>query len=149
MSLLEKIDQDLQASLKAGEKIKRQVLSMTKSALNNYRIEKRKDKLNDEDVITVLGKELKSRLATAEEFAKAGAQDRADQEKQEAKILEAYLPKQLAVEEIQKIVKETLEKLKITDQKQIGKAMGVLSRELKGKADLKKVNEIVRQELKA
>lgn len=147
MSLQENIDKDLVEARKAGEGLKREVLGMVKAALTNFKIAQKKAELSDDDVITVLGKEVKSRRDAAAEFEKVGSSDRAKQEQEEAQLLAAYLPEQMSDDDIEKKVAEVLEKLGVTDQKQMGQVMGALSRELKGKADLKKVNEIVRKKL--
>ena len=149
MTLAERITQDLQAARKSGDAAKRQVLGMAQAALTNARIAKKIDQLPDPDAISVLGKEAKSRRDAAVEFRKGGAEERAQAEESEAKILETYLPAQLSDAEIEKVVTGTLAKLGISDVKQMGKVMGVLSKELRGKADLKKVNALVKSKLGA
>jgi uncharacterized protein YqeY len=149
MSLAEKIDADFKAAFKAGDTAKKEVLNLVRSALSNFRISKKKDTLTDDDVMSVLSRELKQRNDSAAEYRKGGAEEQAKAEEAEAAILATYLPAQMSDEDVQKVVDETLKKMNVTDPKEMGKVMGALSKELKGKADLKKVNEIVRQKLSA
>jgi len=149
MSLVDRVNEDLTAARKAGDATKRQVLGMVVSALTNARIAKKVDTLADGDVLIVLAKEAKSRRDAAAEFRKGGAEDRAKAEEAEAAVVEAYLPAQMSDEELGKVVDATMAKLGITDPKEMGKVMGSLSKELKGKADLKKVNALVKAKLKA
>jgi uncharacterized protein YqeY len=149
VSLVERIDKEVLEALKSGDVAKRQVLGMVKSALTNARIAKKVDALADPDAMVVLAKEAKSRRDAAAEFRKGGAEDRAKAEEAEAAIIETYLPAQMSDAELEKAVTATLDKLKVTDAKQMGKVMGVLSKELRGKADLKKVNAIVKAKLSA
>ncbi|MFO0703025.1 MAG: GatB/YqeY domain-containing protein [Candidatus Andersenbacteria bacterium] len=149
MALADKIKEDTLAALKAGDATKRQVLGMVTSALGNARIAKKVEQLADSDALVVLAKEAKSRRDAAVEFRKGGAEDRAKAEEAEAAIIEAYLPAQMSDADLEKAVAATLAKLKVTDAKQMGKVMGVLSKELRGRADLKKVNALVRAKLGA
>lgn len=149
MSLLSKIDEDIKAALKGGDKVKRQVLSMAKSAINNYRIAKLKDELKDEDIMIVLAKEVKSRIDAAAEYRKAGAEDRAKEEEAEAAILQSYLPAQMSEADVKAAVTAAIAKTGAKSAKEMGKVMGVLSKELRGKADLKLVNQLVKQQLGA
>lgn len=147
MLLVERIDKEVLEALKSGDALRRQVLGMVKSALTNARIAKKVEKLADSDALVVLAKEAKSRRDAAGEFRKGGAEDRAQAEEAEAAIIETYLPAQMSDTELDKAVVATLAKLGVTDVKEMGKVMGVLSKELRGKADLKKVNAIVKAKL--
>ncbi|MFO0704508.1 MAG: GatB/YqeY domain-containing protein [Candidatus Andersenbacteria bacterium] len=145
MTLLEQLDADIKAALKGGEAAKRQTLSMVKSALGNYRIAQRKKELTDADVITVLSKEVKSRKDAAAEFRKGGAEDRAKQEEAEAAMLQKYLPAQMSEADVEAAVKAAIKKTGATSVKEMGKVMGIVSKELKGRADLKAVNQLVKK----
>jgi len=146
-SLEEKISKDLTLALKAGDKKRRQVLSLVKAALANARIAAKKDKLSDEEVITVLAREAKSRKEAAADFRKGHAEERAKDEEAEAAIIATYLPAQMSTDEVEKKVDEVIAKLNATDIKQMGQVMGALSKELKGQADLKMVNQLVQKKL--
>ena len=149
MNLAEKIDADFKAAFKSGDTAKKEVLNLVRSALNNFRIAKKKEKLADEDVMSVLSREVKQRHDSATEYRKGGAEEQAKAEEAEAAILATYLPAQMSDDEVSAVVDAIMKKLGVTDPKQMGKVMGALSKELKGKADLKKVNDIVRQKLSA
>ncbi|MFH0830491.1 MAG: GatB/YqeY domain-containing protein [Parcubacteria group bacterium] len=149
MTLLDRIDDDIKVALKGGDKIKRQVLSMAKAALNNYRIAKLKKELSDEDVTIVLAKEVKSRKDAAAEFRKVGAEERAKEEEAEAALLATYLPAQMSSSEVEAAVKAAIAKVGAKTSKDMGKVMGLVSKELRGRADLKEVNVLVRKLLPA
>jgi len=147
--LIKRIDDEIKSALKAGDTTKRQTLSMVKAALTNFKIAQRKAELTDADVISVLGKEVKSRKDAAAEFRKGGAEDRAKQEEAEIALLSGYLPEQMGSADVEKAVKAAIEKTGAKTSKDMGKVMGVVSKELKGKADLKEVNALVRKLLGA
>lgn len=147
--LLDKINAEITTALKSGDTKTRELLGMVKAAITNARIAKKKDSLTDEEIIAVIAKEAKSRRDAAAEYRKGGAEDRALSEESEAVTLEKYLPAQMSDEDIAKAVDAALSKTGATSAQQMGKVMGVLSKELRGKADLKKVNELVRKKLAA
>ncbi len=149
MALLEQINTEITTALKGGDTRTRELLGMVKAALTNTRIAKKKETLTDDEIMAVIAKEAKSRRDAAVEYRKGGAEDRAKSEEAEAAMLEKYLPAQMSDEEITKAVDGALQKTGVTSAKEMGKVMGVLSKELRGKADLKKVNELVRKKLGA
>jgi len=149
MSLTKDIDQDLIAAIKGGEELAREVLRMLKSALANARIAEKVPQLSPEQEITVLSRELKSRKEAALEYEKVGAADRAKKELTEAAIVEKYLPAQMSEEDLKKAVAAALEESGASEVSQIGAVMGVLAKKLKGKADMKRVNQLVLEQLGA
>jgi uncharacterized protein YqeY len=149
MTLVEQIDQAVKEALKAGDQLTRQVLGTLKAALTNARIAKKVEKLADVDILAVIQREVKSRKDAAAEYRKGGAEDRAKSEEQEIAILAKYLPEQMSAEEIGVEIDAAIKEVKATTAKEIGKVMGVLSKKLRGKADLKEVNAILRKKLTA
>lgn len=147
MTLADQLNKDLLASLKAGDTLRRGVLSLVKSGLTNYKIEQKKDKLSDEDVLKVLARELKSRKEAAKVFRDGGANERAEQEEAEAKILTEYLPKQMSRAELVTKVDAVIEKVGARTIKDTGKVMSVLASELKGAADMGEVSNMVKEKL--
>ncbi|MDD5216548.1 MAG: GatB/YqeY domain-containing protein [Candidatus Omnitrophica bacterium] len=143
MGLEEKISQDLVAAMKAKAELTLSTLRMTKAAITNYRIEKKKEKLDDQDVITILQKQVKQRRESIENFEKAGRQDLADKEKKEMDVLNVYLPQQLNDDEIKALVQKAIGDSQSKSKDDVGKVMKVLMPMVKGKADGRKVNEIV------
>ena len=122
---------------------------MLLSAINYYEIQKGGAgyTATEEDVLTVMGNQAKQRKDSIEQFNQAGRQELADKEQKELEILEVYLPEQMSEEEIKKLVKEAISKTSATSMQDIGKIMGALMPQVKGKADGNLVNTIVRKEL--
>lgn len=147
MGLKEQIPEDIKNALRSKSALELSVLRMLQSALKNKEIDKNKEELTDEDVISVVGAEIKKRRDAAKEFEKVNRPDAADQEKAEIDILMKYMPEQMGEDEIRGIVKKAVEETQAEGMKDIGKVMKVLMPQTKGKADGSVVNTIVREEL--
>ncbi|WP_311564508.1 GatB/YqeY domain-containing protein [Peptoniphilus duerdenii] len=141
MSIKEKLMQDLKAAMKSHDKIKKDTITMVRAAIKQIEVDKRVD-LSDEEVIDIISKQYKERVSSIDEFKRGGRDDLVAQTEEEIKIILEYLPKQLTDEELEDIIKEAIEKLSITDKKQIGELMKEVMPKVKGKADGKKVNSI-------
>jgi len=143
--------EQLQAALKEAminkDNVRRDVIRGLLSAVKQVEVDDRKT-LNAEDTIAVLQKEAKKRRESIDEAVKVGRREIADQEKLELAIIETFLPAQLSREEVATIVQETIAQTGVTSPKEIGKLMGALMPKVKGLADGKLVNEIVRELLK-
>ena len=140
------LKQDYNQALKNHEALKVSTLRMLSSEITNREIELRGEGkvLTDEDILAVLTKEVKKRKESAEIFAKNNRQEMADTENAEIIVIEAYLPKQLPLEEVIEIVKRIKEQSGASDFGSLMKASMV---ELKGKADGKVVGEAVKKVL--
>ncbi len=138
----------LQAALKQAmlnkDNHRRDVIRLLTSAIKQVEVDTRKE-LSADEVMTVLQKEAKKRRETIDEAEKAGRAELAAAEKQELAILEEFLPKQLSRDEIVVLAREAIAQTGVTSAKEMGKLMGVLSPKVKGLADGKLVNEIVRE----
>ena len=143
MKLEETLENDLHQAMKAKDADKLSVLRMVKAALINYKIEKKKESLADEDVVEIVQKQAKQRRESIESFEKASRKDLADKEKKELSILEIYLPKQLSDAEIKTLAQQVIAKTGAKTKAEMGKVMKDLMPLVKGKADGKKVNEIL------
>lgn len=141
MSIKERLMQDLKAAMKSHDKIKKDTITMVRAAIKQIEVDKRVD-LSDEEVIDIISKQYKERVSLIDEFKRGGRDDLVAQTEEEIKIILEYLPKQLTDEELEDIIKEAIEKLSITDKKQIGELMKEVMPKVKGKADGKKVNSI-------
>ncbi len=141
MSIKEKLMQDLKAAMKSHDKIKKDTITMVRAAIKQIEVDKRVD-LSDEEVIDIISKQYKERVSSIDEFKRGGRDDLVAQTEEEIKIILEYLPKQLTDEELEDIIKEAIEKLSITDKKQIGELMKEVMPKVKGKADGEKVNSI-------
>ncbi|KPK41471.1 MAG: hypothetical protein AMJ78_05445 [Omnitrophica WOR_2 bacterium SM23_29] len=147
MTLEEKIEVDLKEALKARDAIRVSTLRMLKAGTKNLAIEKRVEKLEDKDVLSVISKQVKQHRDSIEGFTKGGRQDLVDKEKAELAILEAYMPKQLPPEQLRALIKSTIEKVGAKSKADMGKVMKAVMEEVKGQADGKLVNQIVSEEL--
>lgn len=143
MGLNEKLEADLITAMKAKDGDKTGVLRMVKAALTNYKIEKKKENLEDAEVLEVLGKQAKQRKESLESFEKAGRTELADKERRELAVLQSYLPKELSDEEIKALAQKAIAESGAKGKADLGKVMKVLMPHVKGRADGKKVNEIL------
>jgi uncharacterized protein len=143
MSLLQKIDDDLRAAMKAALSLKVSVLRMAKASAKNRQIEKGSE-LSDDEVVAVLNTLAKQRRESIEQFSGGGREDLAEKERQELEILQSYLPEQMTVEEIERIVIDAIRELSAEGIKDMGKVMRLVMPRLYGTADGKIVNQTVR-----
>jgi uncharacterized protein YqeY len=143
MSLLQKFDDDLKTALKTSDSLKVSVLRMAKAALKNRQIDKREE-LSEEDIISVILTLTKQRKESIEQFSKGGREDLAEKERQELSILQSYLPKQLTIEELDKIIIETIKESSAEGIKDMGKVMRLVMPRVKGAIDGKIVNQRVK-----
>jgi len=103
--------------------------------------------LSDEQATEVLMKAAKQRKESIEQYELGGREDLADAEKEELKIIESYLPEMMDEDEIRKIARKKIEELGASEMSDMGKVMGVLMQELKGKADGSLISSVVKEEL--
>ncbi len=146
MSFLNKLESDFHEALKARCEPELSVLRMVKASLEKEEIaQKKRGKLTEEDVQKIIKREIKGRKEAIGLYEKGGRGDLAEKEKNELAVLEKYLAKQLPEEEIEKIVKEKIEELKVSGPQGMGKVMGAVMKEFQGKADGAIVNQIVKK----
>lgn len=132
MSLKEKLQEDWKCALKSKDKFKANVISMAKAAI--LQVEKTDGvKLNDEDIIGVLAKEVKQRREALVEFEKGNRQDLVESANAEINILMSYLPQQLTEDEIRIIVKDAADSVGASNMKDMGKVMSALMSKVKGR----------------
>lgn len=161
MNLKEKITQDLKVALKGKrelevlvlrqllasilnkEKDKRTKLSKEKEEIRKEELEK-ESQLTDEEIIEVISSENKKRKEAVAEFEKGGRMDLVEKEKAELEILKKYLPEQLSEEEVKKLAKEIIEKIGASSPKDMGKVMGQLIPQVKGRTEGNLVSKIVK-----
>ena len=144
MSLLESLQKDMVAAMKAKDKTKLSTVRMLKAAVTNEQINVGHDLTSDEEV-SVLSRELKQRKDSLEEFKAAGRDQAVADLEAEIAVVESYLPEQLSVDEVKAVVDETIKAVGATSKADFGKVMGVLMPKLKGKADGKLVNATVKE----
>ena len=142
----ERILNDLVSAMKNKDKEILSVLRMVKGAIQLEEINK-KQELNDEDVIAVLSKQIKTRKESIVEFEKAGRTDLIEQTTKEIEILNKYMPEQLSEEEVLNIIDDAFNELKPEKSSDMGKLMGFLTPKLKGKADMSFVSKTIKEKL--
>ena len=149
MDILKKINEDLVTSMKSkedGSELRTSTLRMMKSSIKNAEIAKRgKGELTEEDITGVLSTMVKQRKESVEQYLKANRNDLAEKENKEINIIQVYLPEQLSPEEVDEIIKSTIQEAGITGMKDMGRLMKELMPKLKGKADGKLVSRRVKE----
>lgn len=148
--ILDKINEDYKNAVREKDENKKQTLNFLKSAIKYKEIELRSSskELTDEEVISVIQKEIKKRKEAMELYEKGGRMDLYEKEKTELEILESYLPKQLTEDELKSIIKETIESVGAKSSSDIGKVMKELMPKVKGRADGSIVKKLVEETLK-
>lgn len=144
MSLQQRLDDDLKGAIKSSDKLKTSVLRMLKAAIKNKQVEKNRE-LSEEEVISVISTLSKQRRESIDLFSKGGREDLADKEKQELLVLQTYLPSQLTLEELDRLIVETIQESSAEGVKDMGKVMRLLMPRIKGAADGKLVNQRVKE----
>lgn len=142
--LTERVSADLKLALKERRELELSVCRMLKAEIQKFQADKGVSyEITDDDVISLMGRLVKQRKEAAEQFAAGGAQDRADSELAEVKVLEKYLPAQLSAEDVERIVRETVAEIGASSPKEMGKVMKAVMPKLKGQADGKLVKNVV------
>lgn len=148
MTLKEQLQADLKTAMKEKDKVRKATITMIRAAI--LQVEKdQKVVLDDSAILDIISKQRKQRRDALEDFEKAERDDLIEQTKAEMAVIDAYLPKQLSREEIEAIVDETITETGVQSAKDMGKIMGALMPKVKGLADGKLVNQIVREKLQA
>ncbi len=149
MAIVEQVERDLVAAMKAREELRLSVLRMTKTALKHKQIELGKP-LSDDQAFAVLRSLVKQRRDSVEQFRKGGREDLATKEEAEIEILQAYLPAEASEEEIGAAVAAAIAETGAAGPQDLGKVMKAVMSKLAGKnADGRRVNQVVRAKLGA
>lgn len=161
MALREKIDADFKEAFRNRKEALVSTLRLLLASLKNKELEKRTklsksepiekldelSKLNDQEIIDAIFSEVKKRKDSAAQYKQGNREELAQKEELEIEILSAYLPKQLSEEEITALVKEAIEKTGASGPADLGKVMGALMPQVKGKADGNIISKIVKENL--
>lgn len=143
MSLEKNLEQDYKEAFKGKRELEVSTLRMLRSALKNLAIDKRVPSLEDDDVLSVIKKELKKRQDSLESFRSAGREDLAAKEEAEILVLQKYLPAMISSEELDKIIDNVISQ----GQNNFGLVMKEVVAQAKGRADGKTIQEKVKQKL--
>lgn len=146
MSLKEQLFADLKTAMKEKDTIRKDTIQLIRSGI--LQIEKdNKVELDEEGVIDVISKQLKSRRDSLPDYIKSGREDLIEKLNREMEILLSYLPEQLTEDEIQKIVADAVAQTNAATIKDMGKVMGIVTAKVKGRADMKMVGSLVKKML--
>ena len=147
----EKINDDLKAAMKAGEKERVATLRLVNAAIKSADIEARpsgKDRISDADILTVLAKMVKQRRDSIEQFTSGGRPDLAEKEQAEITVIEAYLPQQMDEAATKEAIAAAIEETGAAGPKDMGKVMGVLKAKYAGQMDFGKASALTKDLLK-
>jgi len=147
MNLESKIMEDIKSAMKAKDKEKLEALRAVKSAILLAKTEKGSQEMDEKAEITLLQKLVKQRKDSAEIFKQQNRQDLYNKEISEAEIISIYLPKQLSDEELAEAIEIIIKSIGASSMAEMGKVMGIAGKELSGKADGKRIAELVKKSL--
>jgi uncharacterized protein len=143
LTILEQVQEDVRTAMKAGERERAAALRMVVDALQQDA------KLGEGDEVAVLQRERKKRLEAVDAYREGGRGEQADVEQTEAELIEAYLPEQLSDAELGELVSAAIEETGATEQSQMGQVMSAVMPKVGGRADGKRVSQVVRERLGA
>ncbi|HLR40735.1 MAG TPA: GatB/YqeY domain-containing protein [Virgibacillus sp.] len=147
MSLMEQLNQDMKQSMKNKEKEKLSVIRMVKASLQNEMIRLGKNKLSEDEELTILSRELKQRKDSLQEYKSAGRNDIVENLESEIIIIQKYMPEQLTDAELEDLIQATIKELNATSKKEMGKVMSAIMPKVIGKADGSRINKLVLKHL--
>lgn len=146
MSLFEQLTQDMKSAMKAGDRNRLSTIRLLRGALKDKAIDKRQE-LTDEEELAVLVSAAKKRKESIKAYTEAGRDDLATKESAELDVIQNYLPQPLSQQELETIVNDIIAKTGAQTMQDIGKVMSAVMQEVKGRADGKAINALVRSRL--
>ena len=146
MTLQERIEAAVRDAMRARDSRRTQTLRMALAAAHNRRIELGRA-LTDDEVVEVVGRQVKQRRESIDVYRGAGRDDRADEEEAESQILTEFLPEQLSPDEIERLVRAAVDETGAASPADVGRVMGRVAPQTKGRADGRAVSEVVRRVL--
>ena len=146
MGLKEQLNEDMKQAMKAKDKNRLSAIRMVRGAVRDKEINS-KVELEDDGVLEVIANQIKKRKDALEQLRKSDRDDLVDAEMEQINILQDFLPAQLSTEEIEAAVTGAIEELGATSMRDMGKVMGTLVPQLRGKADNSVISQIVKQKL--
>jgi len=147
MSLEDKISQDYVQAMKARDSFSSSVLSFLRAQIKNVKVDKRLEAVSDEEVISVIKKQVKQRLDSITQFKAGGREDLAQKEEKELVILKTYLPAEMPLEKLTSIVEEVLKASGASSIKDMGRVMKDVLARTAGQADNQTVGALVKERL--
>ena len=147
MELKEKLNEDLKASMKAGDSVKTSTVRMLKAAISNAEMARRKS-FSDEEVIDIVLSSVKQHKDSIKQYKQGNRPELVAQEEAELVILQAYLPAQMSEAELRVLIEKTISETGAATAKDMGRVIGKIMPLVKGKADNSLVSSIIRESLK-
>jgi uncharacterized protein YqeY len=144
MSLQDRLMNDLKEAMRSKDVARREAIRMVRAAIQNAEIEWQRE-ATDEDVQALIAREVRRRTEALEMFRQGGRADLVAEEEAGIAVLEVYLPKQLSRDDIESIVRQIIAQVGATSMSQMGAVMREAMAQLKGQADGRLVNQIVRE----
>ena len=130
--------------MKAGDRLKLSTLRMLVAAIKQKEIDTRSD-LSDDDIISIIEKQMQQRLEAAEQYEAAGRNELFEKESQEAEILKAYLPEKMGEEEVKEMIEKIISEMGEISMKEMGNVMSALKVHAGSKIDMKLASQMVRE----
>jgi uncharacterized protein YqeY len=143
MTLKEQLTEELKIAMRSGNVERRDTIRLLQAAVKQEEID-HQTTLDDAGVLAVLQKQAKQRRESIADYEKANRPELAAEEQQQLTIIETFLPQMMSREEVEELAQQVISDLGVTDMKEMGQVMGKLMPQVKGKADGRLVNEVVR-----
>ena len=144
MPTLEILRKDMFLARKNGDVEKANILSLAIASILNFKIEVQRE-ITQDDIVSILRKEEKKLKEAFEQFSTNGRDDLAQREKLQLEVIKSYLPSLMSTEEVEGVVKAKLATMSDVTPRDMGKIMGMMMSELKGKADGNVVSDVVKK----
>ena len=146
MTLLTQIQVQVKDAMKAGDKLKLSTLRMLVAAIKQKEIDTRTE-LSDDEVISIIEKQVQQRLESAEQYKSAGRDELFEKESQEAEILTTYLPEKMSEEEVAEMIEKIMSDMGEVTMKEMGNLMTMLKNQAGSKIDMKLASQMVRDKI--
>ena len=144
MTLITQIQNHVKDAMKSGDRLKLSTLRMLVAAIKQKEIDTRSD-LSDDDIISIIEKQMQQRLEAAEQYEAAGRNELFEKESQEAEILKAYLPEKMGEEDVQEMIEKIISEMGGISMKEMGNVMSALKDQAGSKIDMKLASQMVRE----
>jgi uncharacterized protein YqeY len=144
LTLITQIQNHVKDAMKAGDRLKLSTLRMLVAAIKQKEIDTRSD-LSDDDIISIIEKQMQQRLEAAEQYEAAGRNELFEKESQEAEILKAYLPEKMGEEEVKGMIEKIISEMGEISMKEMGNVMSALKDQAGSKIDMKLASQMVRE----
>lgn len=144
LEIVARLKGEMKESLKEGDRLKVSTIRLLLSEIKNEEIKKQAE-LEEAEVHQIISRQMRRRDEASSEYRKAGRDDLAEREEAERRILEEYMPAQLSDEEVAEVIRGAIEEAGASSVRELGKVMGKVMPELRGKADGKRVSDMAKE----